>query len=706
MYLNNKSIILILAVILHGFTTKSQIYVSVNGNDSNPGTKKAPLATLTAARDAIRKLKQDKTYTGPLTVIIGDGIYEMNSSLVLTPDDSGVNGRPVIYKAGRRANPVFSGGKKITGFTVGDDGIWKIKVPDFGNGNFRFGQLYVNGKRATLARTPNEDFLKIEKVEQEIIVKGTGRVADKAQQTISFNSDNFEKLKGITDDEAGLVRFRAFHKWDFTVRHLDSIDAGKMAVYTTGKGMKPWNPLKKGTRVIFENFKAALDSPGEWFLSNDGTLYYFPREGENVNTADVVIPVLNKLITVNGDAENDNYVKDVTFEGLSFEHCNYTMPPEGFEPAQAAASVDAAIYLAGARNVNFRNCSIEKTGQHALWFGKGCNHCTVSHCYINDVGGGGIYLGETEPQEGVLQTSHMKIENNIIHSGGKELPPAVGVWVGNSSDNLVTHNDIGNFYYTGISVGWIWGYAPSPAKRNIITFNNIHHIGWALLSDMAAVYTLGKSEGTKINNNVVHHVHAYSYGGWGLYTDEGSSFIEMKNNLVYSTKTGGFHQHYGEENVITNNIFAFARLYQLQCTRVEDHLSFTLNKNIVVFDEGAVLKGAWDKIKIKMDRNIYWNYKDTVYNFNGKTFDKWKENSGHDKNSLIADPLFKDAEDHDFRIKNRSVIQKTGFIPFDYTKAGVTGKKRWKKKAQLPDEILKEFDRVVEENMTQKTGRD
>ena len=210
---------------------------------------------------------------------------------------------------------------------------------------------------------------------------------------------------------------------------------------------------------------------------------------------------------------------------------------------------------------------------------------------------------------------------------------------------------------------------------------------------MGAIYTLGESPGTRITHNVVHDIWAYDYGGWGLYTDEGSTGIEITSNLAYRCKSGGFHQHYGKDNRVENNIFAYAYHYQLKYTRPESHRSFSFRHNIILYDRGEVLAGnGWQKGIVDMDRNLYWG-PDTGKGFAGISFREWKKQ--REPHSLMADPLFVDPKKDDFRIADPRNIRKVGFKPWDYAQAGIYGSDEWKKRAELSGETLQAFDKAV-----------
>ena len=221
-----------------------ELYISTNGNDLNPGTREEPLASLIGARDAIRNYKRNHTVSSSFVVTIDGGSYEMKEPLVLTPEDGGTAEYPVFYKAAKGSTPIFSGGKKILGFKVNGNGLWEVRIPESVYYNWRFDQLYVNGERAVIARTPNNGFLKIGQVDENIWVKGSGRAPEKAQQVLTFDEANFKAIQQVEEDELKNLRFRAFHKWDFTLRFIDKIEKDSSQIYTSGKGMKPWNSLK------------------------------------------------------------------------------------------------------------------------------------------------------------------------------------------------------------------------------------------------------------------------------------------------------------------------------------------------------------------------------------------------------------------------------------------------------------------------------
>ena len=665
----------------------TRIYVHPKGNDANSGmsakvrsnSSDGPVASLKAARDIVRKLKADGKVTKPIKIIVADGTYTITEPLTLSHEDSGTATIPISYEAAKGAEPVISGGRVITGWTKGDNGLWTAKIDDVATGKWYFEQLYINGRRATRARHPNKFYLYMQDVYEEVLKKGGGRTPESARQTIKISRSDFEKTVGkLNSEELKDVQMQIYHKWDNTWRFIHGVDKEKTTIITEGRGMMHWNNWHSNTRFHLENYRAALDAPGEWFLSRNGTLFYSPLPGEDMAKAEVAAPVTEQFLVVAGDPANGKFVEHITFRGLNFRHAAWISPPEGFEGEQAASSLEAVLQFDVAKNITVENCEVAHVGIYSVWFRNACKECTLQHCYVHDFGAGGVRIGpKTMPKNQAETTSHITFDNNIIRQGGYIFPCAVGVWVGFSGDNQITHNEIADLYYTGISLGWNWGYGPSNAKRNDIGFNNVHHIGHGVLSDMGGIYTLGLSEGTRVHDNVFHDIYAYSYGGWGLYTDQASTGIIFENNLVYNTKTGGFHQHFGENNIVRNNILAFAKQYQIQATRPEDHLSFSLENNIVYYKEGTVLGGgAWKKAQFGSENNCFWNTEGEELSFMGCTIEEWQE-KGHEKGSIIADPKFADPENGDFTLAPDSPALKLGFKPFDYSKAGVYGDRKW-----------------------------
>lgn len=689
--------LLIIVSFLSSQLFSQNIYVSPDGDDRNPGTDTQPVATLTAARDRIRSYrKQNPSVQEVLRVIIRKGEYLMPETLDLSLEDSGDESSALVFAG--EDGVTFYGGIYLNKFEKVNDYLWKVDVPEARRYKWRFEQLFVNGQRATRAQTPDHTFYNPVAVQETVLVDLPESTPKLAVQQVKIPEEAARWIRDLSDDDLKDVVITFYHKWDNTRKPILYYNAADTSVYISGKGMQPWNRIDRNSLFILENIRSALDTPGEWFLDRSGTLYYYPRPGETIENTRAMAPLLDKFITVCGDAKSGRRVRNIRFENLTFRVSGFKMPPDGVDAMQAAAPIGAAIELDFASNISFVNCEVAGTGNSGIWYRRACDNGLVEHCYLHDLGASAIKIGETVLRENPEEvTHHIKVVNNIARSGGHIFPCAVGMIIFHGSDNELLHNEIADFKYSGVSVGWVWGYTPSPSKRNRIEFNHIHHLGWGVLSDMGGVYTLGASQGTSVSNNVIHHVYSLDYGGWGLYTDEGSQGIVMENNLVYNCKSAGFHQHYGKENVIRNNIFVNSIKSQLQGTRVEKHLSFSFIHNILYYNNGTLLSSNWADMDILSDYNSYWDTRTKDILFGKKTFAEWKK-SGKDVHSVIADPMFADIENFDFRIKNKKLIHRINFKPFDYSKAGVYGSEEWIRKAQMDKSLSVAFDKLVEEH--------
>jgi hypothetical protein len=241
------------------------IYVSPEGDDRwsgrtaqpNDGRTDGPVATLERARDILRSASRPAADQS--RVVIADGQYTLTRPFSLTAQDSGV-----AYEAQPGAKPVFSGGKIIRGFEAGDDGIWRVRIPEAANGSWYFEQLFVNGHRATRARTPNKFYHYILDIHEETLQAGSGGRPARARQTVTAKPDDITPLFPLNEQELHDVQMVVYHNWDNTTRFITGVSQADSAILTTGEGMKSWNPWRKGDRFHLENFKAALDAPGEW----------------------------------------------------------------------------------------------------------------------------------------------------------------------------------------------------------------------------------------------------------------------------------------------------------------------------------------------------------------------------------------------------------------------------------------------------------
>ena len=641
------------------------------------------------------KLKGDKS---AWTVYVKKGVYNFKTPLVFTPADSGSVESPVKWIGEEGA--IFSGGGKIEDWRDDGNGVWSAPIPVNEKGEkIFFESLYVNGRRADRSRFPEKGELKFAKWKERGVIDGA--VTNYFEEfTVKGPEPKF--LAGLSREELDAVQCRIFVKWSYGAYPVESYTSSNGMIAVCGNvpiaSWKRWNE-DKHNYLFFENVAAGFTKPGQWFYDvKAGRVKYRPLKGETIESFEAIAPTsrLVSIVELKGDLDKGEFVHDISFENIAFtaSRTDGEVTKNGAirqYQLQAARSAGAAVYSLGAHRVKFERCRVFNTENYAFKLDDGCVSNVIRSCEIYDAGAGGIWVGNNrqnmlkmanekwrnlrEPwnhpfvTKSIVDTSTKAVrfnvvDNNLITHCGRVNPEGCGIVLTHAADTKVTHNEITDIYYTGISVGWTWGYWGSYAQRNEISFNLIKNIGQGRMADMGGVYTLGASFGTVVTNNVIMDVKSSSYGGWGMYNDEGSEGIHWENNLVVNTSADSYHLHFGRNNKVVNCIMINGGTSKLCVSRIEKHNQITFARNIIYWPSGPVFVRApsWNKIrdglaKVKWNSNLFW-CTTGVTELNGPVI------------GTVGDPCFVDPKNGDWRLKKNSPALKLGFKPWDYSLSG------------------------------------
>lgn len=695
-----------------------RLYVSPNGNDAHDGLRperrgsSGPLASLDAAFKLLRERKRQGALHGSAQIRLRGGTHVRETPLVLTPRD----GLPVTVLPYKDEKPVLSGGRVIDGWretTHNGRRAWTVTLDEVHNGSWYFRSLYVNNTRRERPRLPKQGLYRIADVPGMSVPCGW---RNEGYNRFKLAPKQMAEFRNLAD-----IEVLVFHFWICERLPVTAFDPESGLITTRVRSRVPlveaW-----GDRLApccLENVYDALSDPGEWYLSRqDGKLIYLPLDGETPENTTVVAPRTLQLLKLKGNPDRQEWVEWIAFRDIEFRHTDWALPDEDnverdtawYDPrrsihgqgrngtgsaGQCECDISAAVFLKGARNCSFEGCAIANVGWNAVEIGDGCRAIALRGCELNDLGAGGVKLNGSACDEHrpALETGNNAVTDCHIHHGGRVFRAAEGIHCMHSYGNRFCHNDIHDFYYTGISLGWQWNFGPSICRDNKVEFNHIHHLGLGLLSDMGGVYTLGVQSGTTIRNNHIHDINALNYGAWCIYPDEGSSHLLIENNICHSTNREIFHQHYGRENLVRNNIFAFADrgIVSYGCF-VAPELGFRLRQNVLLSrGEPHFLAGYGvdvDTLGHESNFNLLYRYDGkgpwftkkrgtTSSAEGGIPFEEWQQN-GHDRQSIVEDPGCADPEGGDFTLPPDSpACVKLGFTPIDTRRIGPRPRKHW-----------------------------
>jgi len=526
---------------------KADFFVAPDGSDAGPGTKEKPFATLSRARDAVRELKKGGL-DRDLTVLVRGGAYWLKEPLAFGPEDSGTEKFSITYAAAPGERPVLSGGRPITGWKQGEGQLWTVELPEVKAGKWYFRQLFVNGRRAVRARSPNDGFFRVAKAGPDNRTSFTFKRGDLR----AFRNIEDAELLLLHDWSVSRVRLKAVDEAAEVVSFADPIGCASADFFAIA-GFEP------NARYAVENAPELLDSPGEWYLDRrTGLLSYWPLAGEDPAKAEAVAPVLSLLLGVRGEAGKARRLENLRFAGLTLAHCEFPLPEHGYAEIQAGvyevrpnpgkswaktSRNPAAVVFENTARCRLEDCAVAHAGTSGVSLEGAAEGNRITGCQVHDLGGNGIMVGGGENKPEGLAKDNV-VANNHVHHCAQAGHGCVGVWAGLTEGTVIAHNEICDLPYTGVSVGWQWDTKPSQCQGNVVEFNHIHRV-MQMLSDGGGIYTLGRQPGTVLRGNLIHDVpvNAGRAESNGMFLDEGSSEFVVEGNTIYGVAKAPIRFH-------------------------------------------------------------------------------------------------------------------------------------------------------------------
>ncbi|MBN8215629.1 MAG: right-handed parallel beta-helix repeat-containing protein [Spirochaetes bacterium] len=657
----------------------AEFTVAPDGDDRAPGTREKPFATLSRAREAIREWRAGAAPKEAVQVRLRQGTYFLPETFLLEPRDSGTAQFPVTYASAPGEKAVLSGGRPIEGLQEGKlpggARVWTAQLPSVKSGAWYFRQLFATPTGAPAYARRYRPHLGMKRVDGLTYSPRRKAASHRAAQIdFMYAPGDFKPWENLADVEVVVL-----HVWSSSRLLIQGLDPEHHIVTFTG--MPTFAVDQGGLQPYYiENVKEALASPGEWYLDRkSGELRYLPLAGESLGNTRLVAPALARVVAVQGDWAKGDPVHHVVFSNLGFSHNETPLPKEGYGGSQGQPDLGAAVELVGADSVALVGCTIAHVGSYGVAIGRGCHGDRVVGCRLADLAGGGVKVGDpalNASSKDPEVPADNRVENCSIVDGGLMYFSANAIWGGIVRGLQLRHNEIENFAYAGIAVGWSWNDTPTACASNLIEANVIRRV-CTLLADGASIYTLGRQPGTVIRGNVVmdNPKSIYTKEHWqlGLYLDEGSSEMLVEDNLVARVGTHGFNLNGGAQNLIRNNILGpvygnhgpFIRSYKKPFTKGN-----VFERNLIWCDSPNLADAAWAPGEFLCRSNLYWHRQGSNFAWFGKRFEEW-QGMGQDEGSLLADPLFKDPANDDYTLKPGSPASRVGFRPFDFSKAGL-----------------------------------